>query len=440
MRVLFTTTPGRGHYQPMLPLAGALLDAGHAVRWAAAEEVCLRLRGRGFDTVSCGVEVAGASPTGPPPPEIAALPIDDRPDFMFSRIFGPRRAEPMLVDLIPIVEDWRPQVLVCDQAELAGPIAASLAGVPNVTHSFGRLLPAARVARAEETMANLWRAHGLEPRPYAGTYDHLYLDIYPPSLQSHETEHVGEIQLVRSGTTPLPVNPDDPPLVWITFGTVFNEDLGLFLTAVEAARELPVSVVATLGPGHDPAALGEQPANVEVAEFIPQEELLPRCGAVVSHAGSGTFLAALCVALPQVLLPQAADQWLNAEAGVRGGVGLRLMPEEISVASVRDALAACSPTGRWERPSAVSVTSSRRCRRRLRSPESLRTGSRRNSVLAALALSRGRGEQPLEAALELVAQSASRIGPSWARSTSSWRKPSITRRLASASSSPWERR
>ena len=45
---------------------------------------------------------------------------------MFSRIFGPRRAEPMLVDLIPIVEDWRPQVLVCDQAELAGPIAAAL--------------------------------------------------------------------------------------------------------------------------------------------------------------------------------------------------------------------------------------------------------------------------------------------------------------------------
>ena len=81
--------------------------------------------------------------------------------FMFSRIFGPRRAEPMLVDLIPIVEGWRSQVLVCDQAELAGPIAARLAGVPNVTHSFGRLLPAARVARAEETMANLWRAHGL---------------------------------------------------------------------------------------------------------------------------------------------------------------------------------------------------------------------------------------------------------------------------------------
>ena len=50
-------------------------------------------------------------------------------------------------------------------------------------------------------------------------------------------------------------------------------------------------------------------------------------------------MAALSAALPQVLLPQAADQWLNAEAGACGGVGLRLMPDEISVASVRDALA-----------------------------------------------------------------------------------------------------
>ena len=37
--------------------------------------------------------------------------------------------------------------------------------------------------------------------------------------------------------------------------------------------------------------------------------------------------------------PQAADQWLNAEAGASGGVALTLMPHEISVTNVRDALA-----------------------------------------------------------------------------------------------------
>ena len=109
------------------------------------------------------------------------------------------------------------------------------------------------------------------------------------------------------------------PLVYVTFGTVFNRDLSLIATVVDGVRALPVDVVVTLGPGNDPAALGEQPPNVQVAEYIPQAELLPRCAAVVSHAGSGTFLAALAQGVPQLLLPQAADQFLNA-SGRRGPV------------------------------------------------------------------------------------------------------------------------
>jgi MGT family glycosyltransferase len=126
--------------------------------------------------------------------------------------------------------------------------------------------------------------------------------------------------------------------VYITFGTVFNDDLTLFATALEAARELDVDVVVTLGPGHDPKALGPQPPNVKVAEFIPQAQLLPACAAVVSHAGSGTFLAALAAGVPQVLLPQAADQFLNAEAGARGGVAVPIAPGELSSTRVRAAL------------------------------------------------------------------------------------------------------
>jgi MGT family glycosyltransferase len=210
-------------------------------------------------------------------------------------------------------------------------------GIPNVTHAFGRLLPAVRLERAADAMADLWRAHGLEPRPFAGTYDHLYVDIYPPGLQVPDMVHVGAVQRIRPAEL-IERDAANEPLVYITFGTVFNHELTLFATALEAARDLDVRVVVTLGPGHDPDALGPQPPNVTVAEFIPQAELLPACVAVVSHAGSGTFLAALAAGVPQVLLPQAADQFLNAEAGVRGGVAIAIAPWELSVARVREAL------------------------------------------------------------------------------------------------------
>jgi hypothetical protein len=336
MRVLFTTTPGRGHIQPMLPLAGALRGAGHDVRWAAAEEVGPYLRGEGFEAVPCGPGVDDVGPMPTPPPEIAARPVTEWGDYLFAEVFGPRRAAPMLGDLVPIVEEWRPQLMICDQAELAGPIAAARAGVPNVTHAFGSLLPAVRVARVPETVGKLWRSQSLEPRPYGGTYDHLYLDIYPPSLQNDDSGHVGDIQLLRPGSAPGDRSRES--LVWITFGTVFNDDLGPFRTAVEAAAALDVQVVVTLGPGHQPDELGEQPDNVMVAEFIPQEGLLPRCAAVIAHAGSGTLLGALSAGVPLVLVPLAADQFLNATAAERGGVARILWPGDVSVTSVRRAL------------------------------------------------------------------------------------------------------
>jgi hypothetical protein len=321
----------------MIPLARALEQVGHEVRWAGAEQVCVTLRDRGFDAVPAGLFEIVPSPLRNPPPEIAALPPAERPDHLFAVVFGPLRAEPMLADLMPIVESWQPQLLVCEQAELAGPIVAARYDVPNVTHAFGRLLPAARVARARESMAELWRAHGLEPRPYGGAYDHLYLDIYPPSLQAADTAHLPAVQLVRPAD---PIASDDSaePLVYITLGTVFNDDLPLFLLAVEAAREIGIRVVVTLGPGNDPAVLGPQPSHVTVEQFIPQSELLPACAAVVSHAGSGTFLAALAAGVPQVLVPQAADQFLNAQAGEEGGVAIAVPRAEASVARVREAL------------------------------------------------------------------------------------------------------
>lgn len=337
MRVLFTTTSGRGHFQPMFPLARALDGAGHTVRWACAPEVCSELSDKGFDARPAGVYELDPSPLRHPPAEIAALAPAERPDHLFPHVFGPRRAEPMLADLMPIAEEWRPHVLVCEQGELAGPVAATRLGVPNVTHAFGRLLPAVRLARAAEAMAEVWRSHGLEPRPFAGTYDHLYVDIYPPGLQAADTAHLGALQLIRPAD-PIEHDPAAEPLVYITFGTVFNHDLTLFSTAVEAARELDIRVVVTLGPGQHPEDLRPQPRNVTVAEFIPQAQLLPACAAVVSHAGSGTFLAALAAGVPQVLLPQAADQFDNADAGARGGVAIAIGPRELSVGRVRAAL------------------------------------------------------------------------------------------------------
>jgi UDP:flavonoid glycosyltransferase YjiC (YdhE family) len=80
------------------------------------------------------------------------------------------------------------------------------------------------------------------------------------------------------------------------------------------------------------------PAHVTVARWVNQADVLPHCAVVVSHGGSGTFLGALGLGLPQLCLPQAADQFRNAAAAVRTGAGLALAPDAATPDAVRDAL------------------------------------------------------------------------------------------------------
>jgi UDP:flavonoid glycosyltransferase YjiC (YdhE family) len=75
-----------------------------------------------------------------------------------------------------------------------------------------------------------------------------------------------------------------------------------------------------------------------VSRYVAQQDLLPHCDAVISHAGSGTFLAALAAGLPQLCLPQSADQFLNAAAAEDARCGLALQPLDVSPRAIRSAV------------------------------------------------------------------------------------------------------
>ena len=128
------------------------------------------------------------------------------------------------------------------------------------------------------------------------------------------------------------------PLTYLTLGTIFNLESGdLFERALAGLRELPGSVVVTLGRDLDPATLGRQPASVHVHRFIPQSVVLPCCDLVVSHAGSGSVIGALAHGLPMVLLPMGADQPLNAARAEALGVAQVLNAVDATSAEIQRA-------------------------------------------------------------------------------------------------------
>lgn len=346
MRVLFSSTSGYGHVFPMLPLARAFLAGGHDVLWALSADSTGLPASAGISSVpagASGVELRGRrrsvldAAEEVPPPQRAA--------FVFPRMFGAALTPPMLEDLLPTAEQWRPDLMVHENGELASPIVGAVLGVPSITHAFGGAIPPALLEEAGSRVGDLWDAHGLELAPFAGCFTSSYLDICPSSVQTVPTGHIEAAQALQpvSDTGPAPaerpgyLDDDGRPLVYLTLGTVRNQSPVLH-QAVEALAALPVRVLVTVGPDGDPAVLGDQPANVRVERWVHQPQVLEHSSVVVSHAGSGTFLGALARGLPQLCLPQAADQFRNAEGGARSGAALVLAPGEVTPDAIEAAV------------------------------------------------------------------------------------------------------
>jgi UDP:flavonoid glycosyltransferase YjiC (YdhE family) len=348
VRILVTTTPGLGHVLPVVPLARACVAQGHEVRWATGTNARAPIEAAGIEHVAAGLtaEERRANYTATYPEWLELAPADT-PQFMFPRLFGPVALQDMLPDLLAIAEDFEPDLIVHETAEFAAVIVARMRGLPHVTHGFGARLAPERLPATMELIAPHWEGAGLEPRRDCGVYDFMYLDIYPAMLRPPHDLELDCRQAIRpvtieeaTGELPSVVTaPDDRPLVYVTFGTVWNVPSPAFRAAVDALRELDVRALVTVGPAGDPDLFGTLPDRVAVARYVPQHAVLDRCAAVVSHAGSGTFLASLGRGIPQVCLPQGADQFINAGSCARVGAGYTLLPDAATPDAIAEALA-----------------------------------------------------------------------------------------------------
>lgn len=87
----------------------------------------------------------------------------------------------------------------------------------------------------------------------------------------------------------------------------------------------------------DPAELGDVPDNVEVRTWVPQLAILQQADLFVTHAGAGGSQEGLATATPMIAVPQAADQFGNADMLQGLGVARTLPTEEATAKALRTA-------------------------------------------------------------------------------------------------------
>ncbi len=312
MKIVFATLPAHGHLYPMLPLALACVSAGHDVVVAAGEPFLGALPvptvpGIAGDVVLHDLEqeTFRDHPGLAPGPEFAV--------HMFGETTV-RHVEPVLRALF---DRERPDLVVHEVMDVGAAVAAAACGIRAVAFGLGLWNP---------VLARFYEVAGVDPALPGG-----YLDPMPAPVQNP-----GPLPASRTAIRPVAWAPQMPlPLVdparstvYVTLGTVAYGAVEVLRRAVLETAAHDVDVLVAVGPAGDPALLGTLPANVRLEKFVPQAAVLRHVDLVVHHGGAGTVLGTLAAGLPQLILPQGADQPYNAAAVERAGAGRALRNED----------------------------------------------------------------------------------------------------------------
>jgi UDP:flavonoid glycosyltransferase YjiC (YdhE family) len=348
MRVLFTYAGGSGHADPLVPIAVAVRAAGHDVAFFGRRSADAALDAEGFTLFADTDDRALAA--GDDAPITPLLELDLEREYRDLRGFADRIARARMARVVALADVWRPDLLVCDEVDYGGMIGAERLRLPHatvLTNASGSFLRAVDVAGPLDAIR---AEHGLPADPgLVMPARGLVVSPFPPSFRDPAFPLPANAISIRSegGGALAGFAPDwlsrlpDGPTVYFTLGTIFNQESGdLFRRVLSGLRELPATVIVTVGRSLDPDRFGSQPDNVHIERYIPQSLLLPYCDLVVNHGGSGSVIGALAHGLPLVVLPMGADQLPNAQRCEQLGVGVVLDAVRATPRMVRDTTSA----------------------------------------------------------------------------------------------------
>lgn len=329
MRVLLATTAGAGHFGPMVPVARALLHAGHEVRVAAPASFAPVIRRAGLAHVPF---------TDAPPEELGAvfaqlplLPRIQANTLAIREVFGRINTRAALPGVRAIVKEWRPDVILREPAELASYVVGVETGTRHLQVAIGLgafeefILPLLDEPLREHGCAT--GADGLATLPRLTSVPER-LDT--PRRGEPTATHRFRGNEVKPQVASLPGwwGEDHEPLVYVSFGSVtagMPRFRGLYADVVAALADVPARVLLTVGEAGDPQTLEPLPRNVHVERWWAQQDVMPHASAMIGHGGFGTTMEGLASGVPMVVMPLfSSDQFLNAARVQEIGAGIAL--------------------------------------------------------------------------------------------------------------------
>lgn len=336
------------HVLPGLGIVRELVARGHRVSYANDPFVADRIEATGAELIPCTSVLPVADNDWPADPVAAmelfldeamrALPqlhaaYDHDPADLYLYDIGAYAARALaesqgrpLMQLSPSFVAWEGY-----EEEVAAHLRG-LPGAPAYRERFGRWLAGCGAATLDVDAFSgpPARALALIPeamQPSADRVDSATVTFVGPCFDAHAD---------TGGWT----RPEDAEKVLlISLGSAYTHRPEFYRRCLAAYGNQPGwHVVLQIGRHTDPRELGDIPANVEVRPWVPQRAVLEQADAFVTHAGMGGCGEGLLAGVPMIAVPQAAEQFMNADRLVELGVARRIDTPDATAENLRAAL------------------------------------------------------------------------------------------------------
>ncbi|MFJ8013115.1 macrolide-inactivating glycosyltransferase [Streptomyces sp. NPDC096339] len=345
-----------GHVNPSIEVIRELVARGHRVSYAIPASFADKVA----ETGATPVIYTSTLPTDDDPEAWGTELIDNLEPFLHDAV----QALPRLADAFAGDE---PDLVIHDITSYPAPVLAHRWGVPAVSLSPNLVAWEGYEEEVAEPMFAELKASERGKAYYArfaawltenGLGDQVdrfqgrprrSLVLIPRALQPHADRvdesvytFVGACQGDRSATQGRwhrPAAAEGKKVLLVSLGSAFTKQPAFYRACAEAFGDLPDwHVVLQIGKFTDEAELGPVPANVEVHRWVPQLDILRQADAFITHAGAGGSQEGLATATPMVAVPQAVDQFGNADMLAALGVARHVPMERADAATLREAV------------------------------------------------------------------------------------------------------
>lgn len=370
----FISAPLFGHldWGGFLKTAQALKAANHEVTWVSQPNI-------GRYLLQNGIPFEPIPETGwlwppPPQPDLTNIPPQEAIYIRYRRALDTWLSEDIIPDAVNAILDLatrigKPDVLVSDPFLTAAAIAAekldvklAVCGWPaNADLDESKLFPVQKelALDSQSRIQRLCDQFGVSGQNFARgstpsiQSPHLHISYFTENWYQNDLNFLPQSKFV-GGMPTIPITdppqwltdlPDGQPAVLITLGTVFTGDLGFYAWAAQATHRLgwiPIVVIGhtSLTSETKSELIAALPPQTRLLNWVDFDHVLPRMEAIVHHGGMGTTHAAAIHALPQVIVPHAADQRGQAKRVSQTKIGLHLTPHDVQKGQLLPAIRA----------------------------------------------------------------------------------------------------